>query len=193
MRLPQEPTLRWLSIHLKYQPWKLVLVRAYTEIGASASRRDSVAASSGSGDGVAASRSSRARAIALLRVLKLVCASRSGQVDDAPWAETVGRNVSHVSGPITICIKLGVIRKTPHGTLRLGAMQGRYEPVTFSRSGSAIARLQTWVRAADAVGSQLVAPRTCRQWIDATAALHSILHRSGPMHIKPRSKRWLYH
>ena len=52
-------------------------------------------------------------------------------------------------------------------------------------------RLQSWVDAADRVSEMLVAPRTCKQWIDATFDLHRVLHSTQPVHIKPRSSRRL--
>ena len=164
--------MRLLSMHLKYNPWKVALFKAWNNITC----------------GVVASRSlaKRARVGRLRRVLRSMCTSRNNMGRyDAPWTCTVGRHVTHCSGPLAICIALGIIQKAPAGPLRLGVGTCRYKLCGLRQV--ALRRLETWVNLADSV-CDVRAPKTCQEWIDANRELHGILYHKQPFHIKPRSR-----
>jgi len=200
--LLEEPALRLLSMHLKYAPWKAALSLAWKESSSMAVFRSRP-------------RSPDARAARLLHVLRRVCAARSNQGGDAPWAASVGKNVSHCSGPLATCVALGVIKKvgkakkskakeqTPKVpqvrgvavsrsstclVLRLGVGSGCYRLCTIGESIVARRRLRSWVALADGVG-EIIAPRTCQQWISAYTRVHEVTHSTKPYHLKPVN-RW---
>ena len=197
--LLEEPTLRLLSMHMKYGPWKVALIDSWKEsCGVAMSRRPR-----------------RDRAVRLLRVLRSMCSARHASVDDAPWVTSVGKNVSHCSGALAMCLALGVIKKiqkktraklsrarvgrvaesrrpsrlTSPAILRLGVRGNLYRLCSLRESGGAVQKLQSWVALADGLG-EIVAPRTCRQWISEYKRLHGIMFQRRPHHIKP-SSRWL--
>ena len=197
--LLEEPTLRLLSMHMKYGPWKVALMDSWKEFC-----------------GVAVSRRPRDRAVRLLRALRRMCSARNALVDDKPWVTSVGRNVSHCAGALAVCLTLGVIKKIQKKTraklsrarvgrvaesrrpsrlaslafLRLGVHGTCYRLCSLRESGGAVQKLQSWVALADGLG-EIVAPRTCRQWISEYKRLHGIMFERRPHHIKPCSRRFV--
>ena len=92
--------MRLLSMHMKYGPWKVTLIEAWKA----------------EFSGVAVSRCpqsdpERLRAARLLRVLRRMCSARSDIAGDEPWVASVGKNVTHCSGPLALCLSLGIIKK----------------------------------------------------------------------------------
>jgi len=194
----EEPALRLLSMNLKYGPWKEALIKAWHD-----------------DNGVMALRCcgsdldrERARAARLLRVLRRMCSARHDKGgDDEPWAASVGKNVSHCTGPLAVCLALGVIKKIggrkPNQknlkkalkvfrrscVLRLGVHGSPYRLCSSRERTAAVKRLHSWVVLADRM-SVTAAPRTCRQWISAYQRMHEVMHETQPHHIKPHS-RWI--
>ena len=191
--------MRLLSMHHKYGPWKEALVTAWRNHR-----------------GVAASRCSRrgldpesARAMRLLHVLRHMCVARHDAGGDEPWVASVGKNVTHCTGPLAICLALGVIKKlgvrkrktgskakafrrsvprrSASGILRLGVHGNTYRLCSPLESIVAVKRLRSWVVLADRIGT-MAAPRTCRQWISAYKRIHDIMYETQPRHIKPTSR-----
>ena len=175
--VPQEPTLRLLAMHLKYMHWKSDFVEEWKGLVAGVTEFRCL--------------TTFQRAALLHRALHKVCLKRNKlREDDAPWTKTVGKNVTHVSGPLAICLAFCVVRKAPQGFLHLGVGKNRYDFVGLQCRGVGISRLKTWVTLADAIsGSGVSAPHTCNQWIEASGKLHAIIHSETPYHIKPKSRR----
>ena len=187
--------MRLLSMHIKFGHWKRDLVIAWRDVcGVSALR-----CCSGRHD------PEHARAVHLLRVLRHMCKARHDAEGDGPWVASVGKNVTHCTGPLAICLSLGVIKKlgakkgskatdvsgfrrfARRGVLRLGVHGHPYRLCSLQEGIVAVKRLRTWVVLADRIGTT-VAPRTCRQWISAYKRMHGIMYETQPRHIKPRSR-----
>lgn len=193
--------MRLLSIHIKYGHWKEALVTAWRRDGGG------VAVSRCQGSGLASEDSEHARAVRLLRVLRGMCKAQhdAGPADDKAWVASVGKHVTHCTGPLAICIALGVVKKLGKvdkakrrrsaasrrpvasrrfGVLRLGVYGNTYRLSSLLEGVVAVKRLRTWVALADRIGA-MAAPRTCRQWISAYKRMHDIMYETQPRHIKP--------
>ena len=109
---------------MKYGPWKVALIDAWK-----ASKEFC---------GVAVSRRPRDRAVRLLCVLRRMRSARNALEDDKPWVASVGKNVSHCSGALAVCLTLGVIKKIQKKTR---AKLSRARGVAESRRPS---RPTTW-------------------------------------------------
>ena len=85
----QEPTLRLVSILLKYGPWRDALFRSYKKVKREFGRQ-----------GV------QDRAQFILEILEETCRAMDGIVPDA-WIDNLGHNMSHCSGPVPTLTLLG--------------------------------------------------------------------------------------
>ena len=145
--------MRWLGLALKYGPWRTELVKQWQLLG---------------------SRGSSCGRTALL-ALALNATFRSMCRDDVcqAWICNVGHQQSHVSGPVPLYYRLGMLASSSKN--EPGAVQvrdGKWKRLL--PSASAYAQLDKWVALADAVGES-ESPRTCRQWIDQHVDLHNIV------------------
>ena len=187
----QEPALRLLGLHLKYKPW----IEAFQEVWGRLQSRKRLREEHLDRSGRLGV---RRRVSRLLQALKGTCRAMKG-VDSKAWSSTVGRSISHVSGPLATCQALGVLKKVPKTRvpktcvpktrvgLELGSCKQRFRLCSLGESCVAAARLSRWVKVADAV-AEYAAPRTCKQWIDSCKALLGILSKIKPHHIKPTSR-----
>ena len=180
-----------LGLHLKYKPW----IEAFQEEWSCLQSRKRLREKHLEGSGRLGV---RLRVTRLLQALKGTCRAMKG-VDWKAWSSTVGRSISHVSGPLAICQALGVLKKVPKTRvpkthvpktrvgLELGSSKQCFRLCSLGESCVAAARLSRWVKAADAV-AEYAAPRTCKQWMDSCKALLGILSEVKPHHIKPTSR-----
>ena len=175
--------MRLISIQMKYQAWRDLLMKAWRLFGRSGVSHQSV--------------SSRARA--LLRMLKYVCQKMDG-VEEHGWAASLGRNISHVNGPIAVLLRLGVLKNVQKPKqaakgqhfLKLGLQKSVRRRLCkgWSEKATALSKISTMVRLADDVHVSH-APRTCADWVRAFGSLDAKFqeHRTFP----PRSymRHWL--
>jgi len=154
----QEPALRFLSIQLKYGPWRDVFLEEWVK---ALPKTASVSSSSGSGvPGV----STQARAKRIMVALVATC-RRMQSVPDRVWVESLGRNISFASGPLATLSRLGVLKTCPADhtrRLQLGQTPKRLCS-GVSETKRVEAMLLRWVCLADACEVQ--PPETCEQWV----------------------------
>ena len=146
----QEPTLRLLCVMLKFGPWREALLASWRGVSESS--------------GVpAAARNHKQRACMLLQALKGMCKQMDNH-DDELWRTSIGRNVSHVNGPLATLNTFRVVFRCSGGrrSLRLG-LQHKRLCRGFLEHTSARGRLTRWVASADDCVVQ--PPRTCEAWV----------------------------
>lgn len=175
----EEPTLRLICIQLKYGPWRDALVICWKRQAAGKQEFWR----SGVGDGHSAD-----RARILVMALRDTCQQMQGR-DDSVWVASLGRNISHVSGPLATMARLGIVKKMRQGSpqrmhagvLKLGASSGTFRRLCSGvvEMASAETKVLRWVRVAS--GCRAVeAPKTCQEWVaehgkvDAIFAKHRI-------------------
>jgi len=148
----QEPALRLLGIMLKYGPWRDAMVHAWRSI----QEQQGFHGSDVGG-----------RARILTETLRLMCKDMAG-VDDTPWSESLGRNISHATGPLATLARLGILTKRKQHLHACRLQVGHTSAVRWLCSGvlaitQARSKVARWVRLADAC--QVRAPRTCKEWV----------------------------
>ena len=144
-------------MQLKYGPWRNALVEQRISM---ASKRKRSQQKYGCLD-------VPGRARMLVGVMKATCRQMHASDEDAAWVESLGRNISHVSGPLATMSRLAILHKAKKNAtgfkhLDLGrdrvsrrVCSGREESVV------AQARVEAQVRLADAIGAP-PGPRTAR-------------------------------
>lgn len=158
----QERALRLIVVMLKYGPWREAFIAAWQ------------AASKSSGVAVAElHRQQRARL--LLRALQGMCQRMNG-VDDELWRTSLGRNISHINGPLATLIGFGVVFRCPGARGLWLGLQSKRLCRSLRERNRALQRLSRWVALADDCTWQ--APRTCQDWV----AEHSKLDKCCTKH-----------
>ena len=156
----QEPTLLMICVMLKYGPWREAFITSWRSLLSS---------------GVPVCPSSlRQRASMLLRALQGMC-KKMDAVDDELWRTSLGRNISHVNGPLATLHTFGVVFRCSGG-LRLG-LQSKRVCRGLLETTRAVKRLSKWVRLADDCVVQ--APRTCEAWVAEHSKLDMAFQRHG--------------
>ena len=156
----QEPALRFLGVMMKYGPWRDATVNAWKKVAKQQGfRRSDV--------------SSRTRI--LTEALRRTCMDMEG-VNDLPWAESLGRNISHVNGPLATLNRLGILttkKRHVHSRLvQVGCDEGRWLCVGVLATMQARAKVSRWVRLSDAC--QMTGPRTCKGWVSEFGRVNQI-------------------
>ena len=155
----EEPTLRLISIMLKYKPWRTRLLRAWKQLASKPkSGRQSVSS----------------RASALLRALCKLCVDMDRRQDVRVLGANLGRGVARAAGPLALLNRLGVLKNVQdHNKSVSTLMLGGGEELRAKRvcqgvweRKDAMGKLRRWVRLADALGDP-VAVRTCKEWVQA--------------------------
>ena len=132
------------------------------------------------------------RAEILLSALLLVCQRMVG-VSDQDFVENLGRNISHVNGPIATLTRLGIVSKGSgvHGVRLASCPTPRRLCSNARERRKALGHLSLWVRLSDDL---IAAPcRTCHQWVQEQERLlevmrmHGVFQRSGSCYMR----RWL--
>lgn len=152
--LVQEPTLRVLSVQLKYGPWRDAFVKCWARIAKGEEFR-------GLGE--------QGRARILVKALQSMCRQMHG-CDDSVWNESLGKNISHVNGPLATLSRLGILKKVQQRRSRVRSVLKLGKMGTLRRlcSGvlemaSAKAKVLRWVKLASEC--HVDAPRTCQAWV----------------------------
>ena len=117
--------------------------------------------------GVRCTKRARARALAVA----LRSAFEAMRMDKCrEWVLNVGHQQGHVSGPLALYHRLGLLKSAPEGTR--GAVSLAYGK--WKRFQMILEELEKWIEMADEVG-ELGAPRTCKEWIAACSQLHDVV------------------
>ena len=144
----EEPALRILCIELKYGPWRDALVEAWTV----ASQQSS---------GVPGDR----RPQLLRRALCDMC-RRMDKYDDSVWSHSLGKNISHVNGPLATLNRIGITKKSKPGAsgLRLGRSKCKR---TLCSGVPATTKVDRKLKKIIGLASMVnvTAPRTCAEWV----------------------------
>ena len=179
--IPQEPTLRLLSVQLKYGPWREALM---------ASWRSGVRALPGGAKSLQQARVD-ARAKFLVKVLRDMCASMEGK-DDKAWVASLGRGVSHIGGPLATLNRLKILRPSSGKHLVLGVGKGSKRRLCSGVQECQVAagKLRTCVKLAD---ETIVpkAPRSCRGWVDEHFRLDAIFTKHAAFPPKKYLRNWV--
>ena len=174
----QEPTLRIVSILLKYGPWRDALLAAFKKIQAARCGR-------------LGELDVEARAELILDILIATCEAMGGVIPTA-WIEHLGHNVSHCAGPVPFLTSLRVLR--PAGRCgRLGVKkflfgkQRRWKRVCRGKieRAQALQRIARYVKVADEVGD-LQAPKTCQDWVESNDTVLGLLKGLGMSGVRRR-------
>lgn len=169
----QEPTLRLCVIHLKYADWRETFLASWVEVGV-----------------LGCGASCADRADKLLQAMELTCSKMDG-VDTArgrAWAENLGYQISFVSSPLSMLMRLGVLKKCPlgrRGGMRLGVLR----KAKFARCCNPNRRrvrkvLLRWVELADAIG-EVPAPRSCQDWVQQHHKVMHMMRKHKPALLTP--------
>ena len=167
----QEPTLRIVSILLKYGPWQAALLAAFQKILAARCGR-------------LGELDVEARAELIFDILVATCEAMGGVIPTA-WIEHLGHNVSHCAGPVPFLTSLRVLR--PAGQCgRLGVKkflfgkQRRWKRVCRGKTerAQALQRIARYVEVADGLGD-LQAPKTCQDWVESNEKVLGLLQGLG--------------
>jgi hypothetical protein len=154
--LVEEPTLRLISIMLKYRPWRVKLFSIWQQHHASESGCLGVTVCE--------------RAKLLLKVLRRLCEEMDGRREVQVWGATLGRGVARAAGPLAFLNRLSVLL-TPSQSARPLMLGGgaSLAPKRLCRgvreSHKAVQKLTRWVNLADALGAPC-GPKTCAEWVD---------------------------
>lgn len=178
---PQEPTLRFLSVQIKYGPWREALMVSW---------RSGVRALPGGAKSLQQA-SVDVRAKFLVKVLRDMCARMQGK-DDKAWVASLGRGVSHVSGPLATLNRLRILRPSPGKHLMLGMGQGSKRRLCSGVREFQVAagKLRTFVKLADeAIVPK--APRSCRDWVDEHFRLDAIFTKHAAFPPKKYMRNWV--
>ena len=175
----QEPATRLLSILLKYDPWRDTWLASW-ECGSAGVKG-----------------SCRQRAARLLHALIATCKKMHGKLNEVlPWIESVGYNISHVSGPLPTLSRWGVLRPVLDGQKR-GALQlGKYvdKQTTglkrvakgFAETSRAVHNLTQLVKLADRIG-HVSCPRSCHDWLEQHDSIVAAIGQEQVPGLLPRT------
>lgn len=107
-------------------------------------------------------------------------------VDEHHWTSSLGRNISHVNGPVAVLLRLGVLRnvkesklKSKHVVLKLGASKSkqlRRLCQGIAENAQALVKLERCVRFADDARISK-APETCADWVRVFGSLDAICNQ----------------
>jgi len=160
----QEPTLRLVSVQLKYAPWREALMAAW---------RSGVRALPGGGKSLQQA-TANVRARFFVKVLRDMCANMVG-MDDQAWVASLGHSVSHVSGPLATLNRLGILRPTSKQGLALGMGKGSRRRLCSGvrELRAAAAKLGAYSKLSQET-SVPKAPRTYQDWVDEHFRLDAI-------------------
>ena len=184
LSLLQEPALRLCVMHLKYADWRQAFTSAWKGVG-KLGREGNV----------------ESRAEKLLQAFEATC--HAMHIDDGDsdgcmdlskaWADNLGHNIAFVSSPLSLLARLGIVRKCPlnaRGALRLGTQAD----ATFLRRlcskrarPRVLSLLVRWVNFADALGD-VVAPRTCRDWVEQFDNVQMKMRQHRPCLLTPPAR-----
>ena len=162
----QEPTMRIISLLLKYGYWRDALRNAFYAVLEQWPGHRGVV-------------SLRARAEFCLEVLRKLCVTMSGVVSK-PWIDNVGYNIGFCSGPVPFLTKtVAVIKSTTQAnTLRFGLGYDWKELRTSAAdTEKSLKKIERLVTIGDVVAKQ-PAPRTCQEWIDGFHVVLNVVEGS---------------
>lgn len=150
-----------LSVQLKYGPWRDVFLAEWS------------ARSEAFGVPVFR-RTVQQRARLLLQALRAMCQRMDGY-DDSVWLQSLGKNISHASGPLATLNRLKVVFPcSDHRSLHLGLKRKRLCSGAQDTSRACL-KLTAWVRLADEC--VVNAPKTCQDWITEHAKADRIFQK----------------
>ena len=161
--------MRPLSVQLKYGPWRDRFIVRWRD------RARKVVAFRRSGEV-----SKGVRAKLLLDALCDTCYDMDG-VDDDDWVASLGKSISHASGPLATLHRLGILKKTglKRGqALHLGKKQKQLRRVCSGvrERAAAKAKLLRWVELSQSL-PETIAPRTCQNWVEEHARLDKLFQK----------------